>query len=280
MIKFDLVEERFSSHETSLCRLSILVGMDSFAYMVVDDRDNIRVIREYDFDKHIPRDRWLDQTLTTDKWLQPVYKEARIAIDDPRVALSPKRLFKEEDKRTYLAQLSDSVNAATEVRSEEVDPFGIVVVYSMHSETRIRLQKSVSNPIWSHLNICLLKALQQHAGGQPGFHLWVMVRDKELKIFAFDRSALHFMNAFPFLSAHDFLYYMMMVCQQIGVKPADTPVFLAGRLMADSEIYRRMERYFPRMSFLPPKPSPNFGERTKTLPGYFFADLLSIHQYA
>ncbi len=280
MIKFDLVEDRFSVNETSLCRLSILVGMDSFAYMVVDERENVKIIREYDFDKRILRNRWLDQILTSDKWLQHVYKDIRIAVDDPQVALSPKRLFKEEDKLTYLTHLSASLNAGAEVVAEEVDDFGVVLVYHLLPEIKLRLLSSFPYPTWTHLNVCLLKALRQHAGNQAGFHLWVMVKEKELKIFAFDRSALHFMNVFPFFSAHDFLYYTTMVCQQIGVKPADTPVFLTGRLMADSEIFRRMERYFPRLSFQKPLPTPIPGEKTKTLPGYFFADLFVIHQSA
>ncbi|HMQ60491.1 MAG TPA: DUF3822 family protein [Flavilitoribacter sp.] len=278
MIKFDLVEDRFSVNDTLSCKLSILVGVDSFAYMVTDDHNHIKVIREYDFDKRLHRHRWLDQTLNADKWLQAGYSHTRIAIDDSRMALSPKRLFREEEKWSYLAHLS-SAAAAPEVDVEEVDGFGAVLVYSVLPEIKQRLEQAFPEAEWTHLNACLLKALNQHGQNQPGFHLWVLVKDKQLKIMAFDRGALHFINSFPFYSAHDFLYYIMLVCQQVGVKPKDTPLYLAGRLMADSEIYRRLERYMPKLHFWVPPTSLVLGDKVKALPSYFFADLLATRQF-
>ena len=161
MIKFDLVEDRFSVNDTLSCKLSILVGVDSFAYMVVDDHNHIKVIREYDFDKRLHRHRWLDQTLNADKWLQAGYSHTRIAIDDSRMALSPKRLFREEEKRSYLAHLS-SAAAAPEVDVEEVDGFGAVLVYSVLPEIKQRLEQAFPEAEWTHLNACLLKAIDQH----------------------------------------------------------------------------------------------------------------------
>ena len=95
-------------------------------------------------------------------------------------------------------------------------------------------------------------------------------------VFVFEDKGLLFSNAFPYQSAKDFIYFLLLPYQQFGLKPGKTPVYLSGQLVEDSEIYREALRYLKGPRFVEPPAFFHLGSRINQEPRHFYFDLLGL----
>ena len=68
----------------------------------------------------------------------------------------------------------------------------------------------------------------------------------------------------------------MLVFNQFDLTVEETPVFLSGQLMEDSEIYRLLVRYVKKLQFLDPPAFFQYGTKLAHHPKYLYFDLLCL----
>lgn len=270
MINFDITEYNFSKKDTDRYELSILHGVDSFAYMIKDDSANVLAIREY---------FWPDGKQSLPVWsgddkLQLPYKRVKIAFSNGKFCMVPQRLFQETEKATYLGHLSPVRNSRA-IFSDNVSQHQAELVYEVDSPALEHVERHFPQAQKRNLHTLLLEAIRSHAASQSSYHLAVHIGHKQVLIYAFDRTNLMLANAYPYQSAQDCLYYILLVYEQLGLKPEHTPLFLAGRILEDSDIYRLLSRYVRHLNFLPALPVQT-GPQLQRRPSYFFYDLYAL----
>lgn len=270
MINFDITEYNFSQKDTDQYQLSILYGMDSFAYIIQDAKATVVALREY----YWPEGKQDPSFWAEDRKLHHPYRQINVAFGKGLFCMVPQRLFREEEKATYLNHVSD-IQRSENILSDDVAQHQAELVYEVDQTALQEVHKYFNSASKKNLHTVLLEAMRSHSTAQPSYHLVVHVSQKQMLVYAFDRANLMLVNTYVYRSAQDFLYYVLLVYEQLGLNASDVPLYLAGRILEDSDIYRLLVRYIKKLSFLSPV-RVKYGPQLERHPLYFFYDLYAL----
>ena len=270
MINFDITEYNFSSKDTDQYQLSILYGVDSFAYIIQDPKGTVVALREY---------HWIDGKqkaafLEKDEKLHLNYRQIKVAFSKGVFCMVPQRLFQEEEKATYLGHLT-KIKRSGNILSDNITQHQAELVYEVEETALREIDRYFNRAPKKNLHSVLLEAMRSHSAVQSSYHVAVHVTQKQLLVYAFDRTNLMLLNAYRYNSAQDFLYYILLVYEQMGFKTDQVPLYLSGRILEDSDIYRLLIRYIRHRNFLAPGPI-KLGPQLERHPPYFFFDLYAL----
>ena len=97
-----------------------------------------------------------------------------------------------------------------------------------------------------------------------------------MSVFLFEHQNLVLENRFECHHSGDFLYYLLLVCQQLKVPARDVALFVSGAITEDSELSRLLHEYFSRVGFFQMGEAGQFGPQAAQYPVHYFNDLLAI----
>lgn len=270
MINYDITEYNFLRKDSSQYQLSILFGVDSFAYIIQDAKDQVLALREVQW----PDGKQKAALLEEDEKLQLGYRHIKVAFCKGVFCLVPQRLFQEEEKATYLGHLTN-IQRSTNIMSDHISQHQAELVYEV-DETSLRVVEKLFNHVPKrNLHTILLERMRSHAATQDSYHVAIHVFRRQVLIYAFDRTNLMLVNAYPYQSAQDLLYYVLLIYEQLGLKTAEVPLFLMGRILEDSDTYRLLVRYIRRLNFLSPG-AVQVGPQLGRHPRHLFFDLFAL----
>lgn len=270
MIKFDITEYNFSKKDTEKYKLSILLGMDSFAYVVQDARATVLALREYHWaNTPVPDTLWQE-----DERLSYAYRQVNIALDTLLFSIVPHRLFQPAEKATYLGHLAPLENSE-HIFHDHLVQHQAELIYGLSTTLVNTIERYLPFSYRQHLHKVLLEAMRSHAAVQKSYHLACHIWNNRIYVYAFDRTNLLLANGYTYRSAQDLLYYLLLVYDQLNLKTDEVPLALAGRLRTDAEVYKLLHRYIRHLSFLP-SPAANRGPQLERHPTTYFYDLFAI----
>ncbi len=275
-INKDIVEDTFIKKNTSIYELSILIGMDSFDYMVLDSQQKVLALRSYSLDPRLgPSASQLKTIAQEDKLLQPAYRNARAGFVSRESTLVPRRLFNEKEKRAYLEQ-SAQLESGVNVLADALPALDIYNIYALSPETEDFARASFPGARLFHLGTALLEGLRQHAARDQGHKVYAHIQEGLLYLLVFNSGELLYFNTFSYKSAKDFIYYLLLAFQQFGLKAKDVPAFFSGQLVEDSEIYREAQRYLGDIHFMKAPAFFKLGPKLSKEPQHLYFGLLSL----
>ncbi len=261
-------------------QLSILLGMDSFVYMVVA-QGRVVVLKNYSlnvYDRKHPH-LFLDDLqgiLLTDRDLKPSFQKIFIGLIHPLAVVVPDGLYDEKDRRVFLHHLTDKTDDLA-VFTSALPLIKAKVVYSLDYQIVKVLDHLLPTAYLTHIWSAVINhLLEKHCPFQKGRHIFVNFHLKNIEIFAFDQKWLLYSNSFPFEQAADVLYAVMVVIQELGLDMKKVAVFLGGEIIEDSAIYRLLFRFFPKLKFYEEELFYEFGPKMQQLPPHYYMDLMSI----
>ncbi|MEM7105854.1 MAG: DUF3822 family protein [Bacteroidota bacterium] len=277
-LKRNIVEDSFSLNSTASYDLSILVGVDRFFYLVNDDQNRVLALRQYNFankGSFVLLKSPLKLTLVNDKLLGQGYRKTRVGLFSKRSALIPESLFETGKEQIYLTNTSPAEDVE-KVFNDKVEGQGVRNVYAFNRE------------IWQLLNTYFPKAVFYHASTpligttgklplfQEGSHLLVNVIGQDMQIIHFDKGKIIFHNTFTYQTTNDFVYYVMLVIDQLGLRAEKISTSLSGELMEASEIFEQITRYIRHVNFVNRPSFLRYSSNFDNLPEHLFFDLYSL----
>ncbi len=276
-VRFDIVEENLTKRAASSYELSILLGMDSFAYMVSDDTQQVLALRDYALEQARTGRRLteVEQIINGDKHLKGAHRNIRIACVEAAATFIPERLYNPIEKKSYLEQLTE-LSPAQQVRTDDLLHYGLKTVYPLDRGTEDLLQRFFPGGRIFHIHSALLHGIWETELSDGQARLFVNVHGADAQVLLLRGRKLVFANLFHYESSKDFLYYVMLAFDQFQLDPENTPLRLSGRLVEDSEIYRLLQRYVRLLDFLKPPAFFSLGPKLNREPGHFYFDLLSL----
>ncbi|MCB9080391.1 MAG: DUF3822 family protein [Lewinellaceae bacterium] len=277
---FDIEEEVYSRQHAAHQKLSILIGMDSFSYVIVDNQQQLLVFRSFSQPQEGRLHRfhmtnW--QTVFTESdHLRQTFREVRVAIDLPQIALVPGSLYKPEAKQAYLQGIA-SLPTASNIKSDSVASMDSFAVYAVPGALEAMLDHYLPGRQQWHLYTALIPHLQQRTA-KTGTAVFAKISSHKINLFVFQHGQLTFANAFPCVTGTDHLYYILAVMEQFSLNPKEVPVQIFGHLLPDSAIFRQLSRYLPKIQFLENNTPYQPGPKLKLHPGRFYLDHLTLLQ--
>lgn len=284
MIQYDFIEASFDSKNTDTCKLSILAGMDSFAFMVQSAAREVLLARKIIFEEG-PADairfgRRFNELMQQHDALRMPYGQVKIAWFGPVFTLIPNRLFQQSAKAVYFRHLSSAVakddvlleNALKRLSATGVFPInkGLDFLFSLHYPDSKLL----------HFSTAFIDGILSLPVSTNRPRLFVYVMDSFAMLTLLDGSQLKLHNYFNLTGENDLLYYCLLVMKQFGLNPDSDPVYLAGQIDADKPAFSLLAAYISGLHFINHRFSATFGPKGIGLPVPLLFDLLCVAQEA
>jgi len=275
-IIFEIAEDNFSKKSSAHYELSILNGMDSFVYMITDSGQSLLLLREYQLEQ-APKYRLREQQqlIQQDELLRRKYLSIRAGVITPYQTTIPNRLFNTQAKETYLSHLTD-LGEDYELRVDPLPGFAAQNVYALPQSLIHSLRQAFPGARFFHHSTAFLRVLKSFAGHLSGRNLFLHIWEHKLQIVLFEEKELLLINYFDYQTAKDFIYYVLLTFEQFSLKPERQNVYVSGKILTDSEIYRQLERYLKNIHFLQPPAFLRLGSQLQQRPKYFYFDLFCL----
>ncbi|MCB0585657.1 MAG: DUF3822 family protein [Phaeodactylibacter sp.] len=272
----DLIEDTFVKKNTNIYELSILMGVDSFDFMVLDSRQHLQALRSYSVGPQLmAQPSILASLVQGDELLSLPYRTVRVGWANGRNTLVPQRLYNEQKKESYLEHATDIASAEV-VLADGLPGLNLRNVYVLPKGLESFTRQYFSGCRLFHISSALLEGINKLPVSVEGPRVYAHLRDGLLFVFVFEDKNLLFSNAFPFKSAKDFIYFLLLPYHQFGYKPGRVPAYLSGQLLEDSDIFREAFRYIKQASFVEPPAFFHLGPRASGEPRHFYFDLLGL----
>ncbi|MCB0651541.1 MAG: DUF3822 family protein [Saprospiraceae bacterium] len=273
----EIIEDNYSRSFTSALELSILLGVDSFTYMISDGNNQSRLLKDYTLEKHVNQEDEVKNILSSDKQLNAAFRSVLLGIDNPHSTLIPTSFYHEKERRSYLEHLMPLVDQSA-IFTDSIDGQSAQNVYAVKSSVLSIFEEHLPGFHILHFSSVMMRTLESHAKANPGHQVYVYFRPRSLRIFLFDNGRIKFSNSFDFTGVKDVLYYVLLVLEQHGLDNTQTPVFLLGQLLRDSELFRLLYRYIDKLFFFEHEAPVKMGSKLGKMPSWFFYDVLSLNQ--
>ncbi|WP_299453337.1 DUF3822 family protein [uncultured Microscilla sp.] len=268
--------------------LYLSIGQDGLEICVIDTQTNRCLILEhYSFYVNLSHNQltshlnWIYDNhlfLKAYRW-----NEIKIAYRGKAFTLVPKALFEEDEAVKYLKHLTD-VTIDQTICYSEIESLNIMNVFLVETELVAWFENiyALSEKMsFVHQTASLLKGLkQQRQLGASGLaHLFLHVESEYLTLSILKDDQLEFCNVFAYKTEQDFLYYVLLVIDELRYFPDKSVVNLTGNIMPDSSIYELLDQYIQKVEITLNQSSVSwvtFNDKfDKDIYQYF--DLFSLH---
>ena len=267
-VSFEFIEAGLSGQIDPDNKLSILYGMDSFAWMVSDRNDRIWLLKECELES--PEE--LPELIAGEASLRTAYREVRRALIHPKHTFVPRRPFKAGEQEKYMQHLTP-VLPDDELLTNELPALDAVNVFLYPAVLSRAVAGLPGGQEVQHLSSVLLRAIhgQGIAADEP--HLHAHFLRGAIWLGALENAQLKYCNLFPLQSPEDAVYYTLLLYDHLGVSPARLPVHISGRIDPKGSFFQAISPYLtdPRLSDSP-VPAQVLGAR----PAHWFFDLFHL----
>lgn len=276
VIRYDITEDSFSNTKLPYAELSILTGVDSSSYLIVDDEHQVLALRAI---AHDEKERWWKD----ENRFQVSFRKTRLAWLSERFTIIPARLYDGNKRRSYLSSLT-TLHESDVVLADAVPELDAFIVYALEGDRLSEWRRVFIGCRFYHMLTPLLDQLSKHNKHQLSPLMYAYFRDNLLVMTGMENGKLIFCNAYPCKSTKDFLYFLLLAYQQCQWNPSQVELKILGELLEDSAIYKLFYRYVKKMSFLKfPAPQAyaplSWGKQSKQTPNHVFYDLVSLQLY-
>jgi len=279
MIALEIIEDQFNKKSTSSYNLSMLLGMNRFSYLVTDQQQQVVAVVTHDYDQKMNSTidvvESLKKIFVEDQYLKLPYNAYKLALVSPTSTLIPTGLFKEEHKADYLTNII-RLEKQDSVFNDALPLLDVVNVYNYSNQIVALVKNSLPNTKIYHINSPILMGFKEVTAHRDGKKIYINVKDQLLTVVLFEDDELVFCNAFSFKTSKDFIYYLLLVFEQFKLKTETTPVFIAGAIIEESEVYHLLYRYIRHLSMIPTPTYYHFGKKFGDRKKHIYFDLFSL----
>ncbi|RTQ47744.1 DUF3822 family protein [Hymenobacter gummosus] len=208
---------------------------------------------------------------------QPGWNRVRLAVQNRHFTLLPAPLFRDGDEASYL-RLHHAVDAQHEVVRRYRHPGQEVVsIFAAEKTLAEWFERTYPQQKLLHQTSALLEGVVHQSERQGPPRLFLSVGPQEVTIVVVRDKRPEFCNVFAFSTAEDFIYYVILVMQELSLNPDDDPVVVYGDLLHDSELFSVLRKYIRHVRFGNRPYDVGYSYRLNDVFEYRYFELYSLH---
>jgi hypothetical protein len=200
---------------------------------------------------------------------QAPYHKISVQFSNNRYTFIPSALFRAEDAEKYLF-LNHSRKPNSRVDFEPVKSYDLVNVFSIEQQMMTALKNTFEDFTIHHHTTSLLHSVKLQTGTSNNKTFWVHFRNGWVDVMVTEDKKLVLCNSFNYKSTEDAVYYILLICDQLGLNPLSTELTIMGEIEKESAIAQLLHKYFENIQF---------SERTKAAQFSYGFDKLPGHSY-
>lgn len=232
------------------------IGIESFRF---SDIKNIEQIPSY-----------LGKILNSRPSFAFPYDSVYLMIQNRFSTLIPQPLFSEENKNLYLG-FNQPFQENSRIVYDTLKNNEAVNVYYIPNLIVEKAKDFWPNVNILHFSTALIESLSINFKNQVDSNtLFVNLRKDCFDIVYFKENKLHYYNSFVYHTKEDFIYFLLITIEQLGLNPEDISLILCGDINKTDDFYQMVHQYIKNYSFI--SRNDNFGYS-------YIMDELQYHQY-
>ncbi|MDJ1470078.1 DUF3822 family protein [Cytophagaceae bacterium DM2B3-1] len=199
------------------------------------------------------------------------WQKIKVSVKNQFFTLLPSSLFYKEHARKYLQLATHTLPESYEVLYYRHPHSEMVNVFAEERKVIewFRQNYPARNVEFVHYSSALVEGVF-HTEPVPVRSVTVLVESSHLTIAVTNGKVLEYCNTFFYVSANDFLYYVMLVFHQMQLNPEVHKVTLYGEISPESAIFEQLYKYIRNVVF---------GHKPSTLKFSYLFDELYDHRY-
>ncbi|MBP8753555.1 MAG: DUF3822 family protein [Chitinophagales bacterium] len=176
------------------------------------------------------------------------YHEQHAAIAWSPFTVVPAQLFDSNNVNKYLDFIcNDDVDSASNF--EFAESLDMYIVFTLHHKLRYFFEKVQPKVIWHHAILPFMFSNKTIVESTDSDQVFLDVKDGYYFLTLFRNTKLVFINRFNFSNADDFMYYLLLACEQKSFDRNTLKLNISGELIQDSLIYKEIYKFFMHISF-------------------------------
>lgn len=218
---------------------------------VLNSFGKLELLRTYALKKEISSSLQISEALKNDPDFNRTYYRKYFGFSTPSLCVIPNKFFIRKKMSSYLDALGSFNPAEEAVYQNYNNELDINLVFSLNTQliTSILPQESFREKPLS-LASGLLSGWFKRTSEYSGSQVFIHVLEGQFFVGVFDNQQLQLANHYAFETAKDFLYYVLVIYQQLEMDPNDAPVVLSGSILPASEIFNLLYRFIAHVRFI------------------------------
>lgn len=252
------------------------IGQRSFAYAAVDARSNLLHLRVYEMDARNSAE-WCDEwraLFKADDWLKYGPEKKTVVYNLPESQLVPEQYYSPDTGNDMVALFHGDLNNGITL-SERIEGQPQYNVFRVPTAIHSLLQTSFAGSQFRHYYSIWLQHNDKKQLPQ-GDYITAVFYPNRILAGVGKSNQLQLVQSFEYEAAEDVGYYLLNICSQLQLSPAETPVLLSGMIDVSSVLYTEIFKYFALVELEDFSVPATAAPVLQDYPSHFFSPLLKL----
>ncbi len=254
------IDQDFRFGNSKNNRLSIQLRLDGFSFAQIDSiSKKVLLIEDYDVPLMLGEEAdfqnekvnvRLEDFFTEKQIHRNQYKSVHFVIDNSLFTLVPSVLLDEKHAFDYLKQVHQ-IPENFIVKTDAISFFETKNVYAVYAPLFYNLSDYFSIFEIKHGATVFIQQMTLLQKMQKRNAVYIEVANRSMHIIAFENEKLVFSNTFTFKEKEDFIYFILLIYNQLKFNTEDVPLFFSGNIDRSSPLYSIAYQYIRILDFPP-----------------------------
>lgn len=198
------------------------------------------------------------------------YNSVYVIYQNTFSTLIPLPLFEEDKKNLYLG-FNQPFQEDSRIVFDTLKNNDAVNVYYMPNMVAGKIRDFWPNANILHFSTALIESVSVNYKNKASKNnIMVNVRDNCFDILYFVENKLKFYNTFDFRTKEDFIYFLLITIDQLGLNPESVELLLSGEIDSSDENYSMIREYIKNYKFI---------DRNNNFGYSYVLDEIMFHKY-
>ena len=198
------------------------------------------------------------------------YGKVFVLYQNSYSTLIPQPLFSEDQSKLYL-EFNQPFQENSRVVFDSLKNNQATNIYYLPNTVIEKVKDMWPNAKLLHMSTSLIESLSINFKNKVDAKtMFVNLRNDCFDLVHFKENKLHYYNTFEFRTKEDFIYFLLISIDQLGLNPEDVNLIISGNINKTDDTYNMIHQYIKNYSFI---------QRNENYGYSYVLDELKYHQY-
>ncbi|WP_423149475.1 DUF3822 family protein [Rubrolithibacter danxiaensis] len=270
--KVQIVESSFSIENTGNCNLLLRISDTSLSYAIVSAEEKELKVLFHSALEDVEGKRSGD-FFKDDRLLNQPFAKIQAAVETSAFTFIPAELYSEDNLQDYSRFIGAHANSkflVSDLKRTGAKCISAFPAPQLNALETLFSQVELYNPALPLIESLLSATIA------TGWQLLLQFNSTNFEVLILNDGKLHLYNIYSIQTATDFNYFLLLILQQLNLKPEILQLTISGEIEKNDDKYAVLQKYFKKITLANPD---NFIKEDgffKEIPPHRFFGLLSL----
>ncbi len=229
-------------------QLIVELSKHHFSCLVVTAQLNIVAFELFKLDEdELDFDDLMMEIMRESRLLDKSYTETKVYANSPFALLIPAGQFNKQIAEDYLSVSFGEAHRQVMRYDELSADMGIVTAFRLEEEVPEQINRRLIMVEFHHVFSKMAEHLLQQ-DNKATDKIKVQFYYKHIIVGVMKNSQLHLVQFFNYQTPEDVLYFLLNICQQLGLHTAQVVLEISGMIDLQSALYNELNKYFANIA--------------------------------